>query len=266
MASHKLEFSDRWMFNRVMCDENVCVKMIRAVLGIEVGSIEYVNAEQSYEPGYESRGVRMDVVAKADGRVYDIEMQVAVEPELGRRMRYYQAILDTSELGKGQRYSCLPESYIVFLCLFDPYDFGSPVYRLDRCCQSEPSLDVGDGSHWLVLNASAWPEASDPELSDLLRYTATGWSDGALSCDIDRLVASYNQDQGWVRKVMWFEEELAYRCELEREQGIKQGIEQGASRYAALAKRLAEEDRTRDLIAAADDPALRDRLFAEFGL
>lgn len=65
---------------------------------------------------------------------------------------------------------------------------------------------------------------------------------------------------------MWFEEELAYRCELEREQGIKQGIEQGAARYAALAKRLAEEDRTRDLIAAADDPALRDRLFAEFGL
>ncbi len=266
MASHKLEFSDRWMFNRVMCDENVCVKMIRAVLGIEVESIEYVNAEQSYEPGYESRGVRMDVVAKADGRVYDIEMQVAVEPELGRRMRYYQAILDTSELGKGQRYSSLPESYIVFLCLFDPYDFGSPVYRLDRCCQSEPSLDVGDGSHWLVLNASAWPEASDPELSDLLRYTATGWSDGALSCDIDKLVDSYNRDQGWVRKVMWFEEELAYRCELEREQGIKQGIEQGASRYAALAKRLAEEDRTRDLIAAADDSALRDRLFAEFGL
>ena len=41
---------DRWMFNRVLCEEEVCRKVLRAALGIEVGEIAYLNAEQAKEP------------------------------------------------------------------------------------------------------------------------------------------------------------------------------------------------------------------------
>lgn len=208
----------------------------------------------------------MGVVARSDGRVYDIEMQVVAETNLGKRMRYYQAALDASELGPGQRFGELSESYIVFFCLFDPYGFGRPLYRLDRHCADEPTLRVGDESHRVVLNATAWLEASDAALGDLLRYVETGESTGSLSSAIDELVSSFNQDQGWVRKIMLLEEEVAYRCQLEREKGIEQGIEQGASCFAALAKRLVAEGRIEDIIAAADSPATREKLLVEFGL
>ena len=55
------------------------------------------------------RGVRLDVFARGDGRVYDIEMQVARERGLGRRMRYYQAAMDVGELGSGEDFAAQSE-------------------------------------------------------------------------------------------------------------------------------------------------------------
>lgn len=88
MPKRFLKFSDRWMFNRVLCEKEVCRKVLRAALGIEVGEITYLNAEQAKEPAAASRGVRMDVFAREGSRVFDIEMQVSPEDRIGRRMRY----------------------------------------------------------------------------------------------------------------------------------------------------------------------------------
>ena len=55
------------------------------------------------------RGVRLDVFARGDGRVYDIEMQVTRERDLGRRMRYYQAAMDVGELGSGEDFGAQSE-------------------------------------------------------------------------------------------------------------------------------------------------------------
>jgi len=108
MRSQNLTFSDRWMFNRVMCEEDVCRRVLRAILGFDIGRIEYLNAEQAIEPAAASRGVRMDVFAREGGKVYDIEMQVEREPSLGRRMRYYQAVIDAGELEPGCGFNMLP--------------------------------------------------------------------------------------------------------------------------------------------------------------
>ena len=121
MPKRNLKFTDRWMFNRVLCEEEVCRKVLRAALGIEVGEIAYLNAEQAKEPAAASRGVRMDVFAREGSRVLDIEMQVSPEDRIGRRMRYYQAAIDATELGPGEDYELLPESFVVFFCATDPF-------------------------------------------------------------------------------------------------------------------------------------------------
>ena len=119
MSQRSLKFSNRWMFNRVMCRKEVCARVLHAALGIQVGEIRYLNAEQAKEPTAASRGVRMDVFAKDDGRVYDVEMQLARETRIGRRMRYYQAAIDVTELGEGEDYELLPESFVIFICAAD---------------------------------------------------------------------------------------------------------------------------------------------------
>lgn len=155
MPKRFLKFSDRWMFNRVLCEEEVCRKVLRAALGIEVGEIAYLNAEQAKEPAAASRGVRMDVFAREGSRVFDIEMQVSPEGRIGRRMRYYQAAIDATELGPGEDYGLLPESFVVFFCATDPFRAGEAVYSIERVCLDAPELVAGDDSHWRVFNASA---------------------------------------------------------------------------------------------------------------
>lgn len=270
MEEVKLAFSNRWVFNRVMCHEEVCAQVIRAVLGIEVERIEYLNAEQVVEPGLDQRGIRMDVVAKEGGRVYDIEMQTANRSLLGRRMRYYQAALDTAELERGASFELLPESYIVFLCLFDAYGFGRAAYTIDRLCRQEPAANICDDSHWVVLNAQAWGESSETALGDLLRYTATGEVSGGLSRTIDALVASCNHDRKWVRRVITFEEDAAMQRRWAHEegfqQGLEQGIEQGEERFGALVVALLASSRASDVERASRDRPYRDQLFRELNL
>lgn len=258
----RLAFSNRWMFNRVMCQESICRQVIEAAFGLEVERIDYLNAEQAFEPGAETRGVRMDVVAKGDGRIYDIEMQVANRGSLGKRMRYYQSILDTTGLGRGEDYERLPKSFILFVCCVDPFGAGLPVYTLLRACLEVPSLDVDEGSCWKVLNARAWERADDPVIGDLLEYLQTGVADGALSREIDGLVGSYNEDWKWVSRVFTLEQEMA----LERRHAKEEGREEGMSRLAVLTAHLVREGRSDDVVRVSEDPAFRDRLFAEFGI
>lgn len=87
-----------------------------------------VSKEKSmvYHPEY--KGVRLDVYAKDENNTrYNIEMQVAKKPALGRRTRYYQSQMDMELLLSGQEYKELPNSYVIFICDFDPFGKGNTV-------------------------------------------------------------------------------------------------------------------------------------------
>lgn len=262
VAKGRVKFTNRWMFNRVLCNEKVCRNLICALLGIEVGRIDYLNAEQCYEPGGGSRGVRMDVVAKGDGRIYDLEMQVGLGLHMGRRLRYYQSAMDTGELAEGRKFGLLPESRIVFICVEDPFGRGQPVYTLERTCREEPDLDTGVDAFWHVMNASAWQRAESGPVRELLQYVITGNISGALSEEIDGLVDGYNKDWKWVNRAMMLDEEIEYRCRMATEQGI----EQGTALFGALAERLVRLGRADEISLAAHDKIARKRLLEEFGL
>ena len=262
MGERKLKFQDRWMFSRVLCEEEVCRKVLRAALGIEAGEIAYLNAEQCFEPLAAGRGVRLDVFARGDGRVYDIEMQVARERDLGRRMRYYQAAMDVGELGSGEDFGALPESYVLFFCRHDAYGKGEPAYVIERRCGAHPDLAVGDASPWVVLNASAWEASADPGLRDVLRYLRTGEAEGPLSSEIDALVGVFNEDREWVDRVLTYEQETEMRCRKAREEGR----EEGEARLAVLVGALLADGRSEDVAAAVEDKVRREELYAELGI
>lgn len=265
MRKKRLPFTNRWMFNRVVCNESVCRGLIKALLDIEVGKVDFLNAEQCLEPGPDSRGVRMDVVARTDGHVYDIEMQVGSEPHMGKRMRYIQAAMDAGESEKGGGYESLPESHIVFICVGDPFKRGLPIYTFNRTCGEAPDLGATDESHWHVLSAKAWESAPDGARA-VLQYVRTGRAADDLSREIDELVSRYNEDRKWVGRVLTFEQDTEMRCRWAEERGRKEGLEQGEDRTSRLAALLAEANRTEDIVRAASDRAYRDSLFAEFGL
>ena len=53
-------------------------------------------------PYYETKGVRLDVYIKDSDKVFDIELQNALDDNLPLRTRYYQSMVDSDNLLKGE--------------------------------------------------------------------------------------------------------------------------------------------------------------------
>ncbi len=264
MRDGMLEFKDAPMFARVMRDPEICKGVLERILGFEISRIEYLNAEQAFDPATDAKGIRLDVFAKADGRAFDIEIQVASEPALGRRMRYYQAAIDQACLERGAAYDDLSESYIILICDFDPYDFGLPAYHLERTCKEENAVKIDDRSHWLVLNASAWETDTDLGRAVLLNYVHTNAkADDGLIRRIDSSVSRANADHDWREDAVGFMT-LEHTHRVRINAATRRGREVEAARYFALVKALLDGGRSDDLRRAADDEAYRQALFDEF--
>lgn len=231
MRNGMLEIKDAPMFGRVMRNPDICKGVLERILGISVGHIEYLNTEQVFDPATDAKGVRMDVFAKDNNRVFNIEMQRADAVALGKRLRYYQASMDTAILDKGEDYDQLSESYVIFICMNDPCACSLPLYCFERTCKANPNAQIGDASHWIVVNASAWEQVEDASLAALLEYIFDGnVCEDDLVTKIDRAVLTVNADAIWRRNAMGFMTlEHHYRVQMRAatREGLEKGFEQG---------------------------------------
>ena len=137
---------------------------------------------------------------------------------------------------------------------------------IERRCGAHPDLAVGDASPWVVLNASAWEASADPGLRDVLRYLRTGEAEGPLSSEIDALVGVFNEDRGWVDRVLTYEQETKMRCRRARAEGREEGREEGEARLGALIGALLADGRSEDVAAAVEGKVRREELYAELGI
>ena len=110
------------------------------------------------------------VYTSDEKHVFDIEIQTSIPPDLGKRTRYYQSMMDSDNLLKGQNYNDLKESYVIFICLSDPFKLGLPVYTFRNICEENPSAELNDKSYKVFYNASAYEKETDKELFALLHY------------------------------------------------------------------------------------------------
>ena len=146
-----LVFKDNFMFGAVMTEEENCRLFLEMVLGFCIEKV-VVSREKSiaYHPEY--KGVRLDVFAKdSSQKCYNVEMQVARKPELGRRARYYRGQIDMELLLTGMGYEQLPDTYIIFICDFDPFEKQRYCYTFESRCMEE-DFPIADGSRVIFLN------------------------------------------------------------------------------------------------------------------
>ena len=264
--SRRIAFSNRYMFNRVMLNESICKGVIEAVLGIHPARVDYLNAEQALEVAPDSHGIRMDVYAESSGIVYDIEMQAHAQFALGKRFRYYQGAIDTSHLRRSQTYGELPESYIVFLCLHDPFCRSLPVYSFERSCKENADVNIDCGSHWRVLNASAWEEEGTEDLRNLLRYLQTGeTADDPLIRRIEAEVEAANEDARW-SDMVWSVTTIEENDRQQRIMQLREAREQGEQRVERLVSLLLDDNRIDDIRRQTNDVEYRNSLFEKYGI
>ena len=148
----ELTFIDDGMFQAVMHEPGISEKVIERLLHLKVEKIVYPELEKVIKPFYTTKGVRLDVYLKDDSRVIDIELQTYKQDSIGKRTRYYQSMIDIDSLMKGQDYSELLDSYVLFICNHDPFikdkqlGFGLPCYTFKNTCAENPSVPLDDKS------------------------------------------------------------------------------------------------------------------------
>ena len=225
----KIEFTNDFMFRRVMEDPKICKRMLEILLDIKIDHIENLTPEFTLQNVYNGRGVRLDVYLKDSTRVFDVEMQTSVKGDEGLRARYYQSEMDMKILKRGESYRKLKESYVIFLCTKDPFGEGLPIYTFKNLCIQDNSIKLDDRAFKYFFNASAADKIqNNKEVKDLLSYISTNVPQSAFTKEIEEEVEASSNDAEWRKGLMTFEMILEEKKEEGFAQGIEKGREEGA--------------------------------------
>ena len=223
-----LTFADHYIFEKVLQNPEICQELLERLLKIKIDHIEYPEIEKTISPYYETKGVRLDVYVKDSDKVFDIELQNACYEDLPLRTRFYQSMLDTDNLLKGQDYSELPSSFIIFICNYDPFNLNFPIYTFKSRCEENPEILLKDKTIKKFYNATAYKQEKDIAISAFLEYIFDQKTVDDFTSKIDSFVQNIKQQE--VNKKEYQTMNLHDRDNFLRgkKEGINEGILQGA--------------------------------------
>ena len=192
----ELTISDDFMFCKVMEYEPICKEFLEMLFNAKIEKITYLSSQNTVTTNSGAKTVRLDVLVKdKSGISYDIEMQVGNEYNIPKRMRYYQAVLDVAFLDKGYSYKTLNESFIIFICLFDPIGSNKAVYTFENICVEDKRIPLQDGAKKVILNAGAFKETGNEELQGFLQYVKTGKVTTAYTGRIEQMIQTVKRNE-----------------------------------------------------------------------
>ena len=212
--AEQLVFSDDFMFGAVMRDEEICRGALECLLGEKISQVEYSEPQKTIEPLYGPHGIRLDVYVEDDKTAYDVEIQNRDTKDLGKRTRYYQGLMDVDCLLRGEEYTKLKRSIIIFLCRFDPYKRGIPCYTIRRKCEQDEAVEIEDDAVVHVFNCRAYAREKNPELRAFLKYVMKNKAESDLTRRIENMVAKKKILEGWSYTAM---RQYLYELELKAE-------------------------------------------------
>ena len=228
MAQEYFDFTNDLIFRWVMEHEENCLAILRAILpDLKITAVKRRENEHpvNYLAFDDERGVRFDAIIEDDQeRFYDVEMQVANQPGLGKRVRYYQAQIDQETLKKGEDYDDLRESYVIFFCAFDPCGQDRRLYQFHYYEDVDRQLRLPTNSHVILINALGTQGQITPALAAVLDVM-NRWRNNRnpLAVSLVKEIDGYNRDKKRRRTLM----NLKMRLKDEWKLGLSEGLDQG---------------------------------------
>ena len=179
----KLNLSDYFLFNKVMQDEEILRLLLEKILKFPIKKVVLVQYQRVMEIDPGAHGIRLDVYANdSAGTRYSVEMQKRNEYNIGKRGRYYLSIMDLDQLEKGANYNQLKSTFIIFICLFDPFHRQRQKYTFERKCIEVDDLSLNDESRIVVLTNSD-DSNGDTDIEKFFRYIVSSTTETADSLD-----------------------------------------------------------------------------------
>ena len=170
----------------------------------------------------------MDVyVQEPNGqRVFDIEIQSVITKEEALRARYYQGMLDLDNLLKGSDYVELPQTYIIFLCMNDPFNLNLPVYEPHSYIDPNNQHPYDDKTRKIFYNVSRYQDVDDPRIKDFLQYLKNKTPTNDFTRRLDQMVEELKTiEMGFTDYIAARQKEFDWFRQ-GKEQGFETGLQQ----------------------------------------
>lgn len=235
----EMTLADDFMFCKVMENEAIAKEFIEELLGNKVATITCLRIQESYKDNSTGHGVRFDVRFIGDDIIYNIEMQQSMldrksdqdeQRNLFRRTRYYHANLATQALPEGEDYGALPDSYVIFVCKFDPFGKGYAKYDIKPYNETLGCV-YPSGERTILLNAYFTDKNVSSGIKDFLGLVR----DGEYECDSPTLlfykvveeIKKVRQDPKVRREFMSYYEHVRLERAAARAEGREEGRAEG---------------------------------------
>ena len=223
-----LTIADDFMFCKVMQNEKLCKQLLEILLHIKISKLKFQEPQKNIKITSESRGIRLDVYVKDSNRIFDIEIQTTDKKNLELRTRYYQGVMDIDELEQGRKFNELKESYIIFICMFDPFGDNLPIYTVKQIFDENEKHVFDDKTHKIFYNAKAFDKInSDLEIKAFLEYLCKNQVTTDFTASLDAAVNKNKGNQQWRKEYMTLAYNMAVAVDEARNEGISLGITQG---------------------------------------
>ena len=241
----ELTIQDNFLFQKVMQNKRICKHLIELILQIKIKEISFPETEKTMGTRYDRKSIRLDVYVEDEtGRVFDIEMQCTDghDDALAKRTRYYQGSIDMDLLEKGHMYEELKPTFIIFICTFDPFHQGLPIYTFRNRCIEQEGLELGDQTTKLFLNCKGNTDSIDPDVAAFLRYVDGNSAEGAFVKQIDNELIHVKRHDETRREYMTLAMEMERMKKIVSQEARAEGKAEGRLEGAAeMSKTIAKE-------------------------
>ena len=236
------------MFAEVMRRKDLCIGLLETIFeGRRIRDIVYEDGLSpeaqkyiAFNPG--NKSIRLDVYFEDGDTVYDIEIQKADKGNLPKRTRMYSSMMDANMLDKGLEYEELKDSYVIFICMFDPFEKGLARYTFRSICEEAEGLPLGDGRCIMFLNTKGSIGELGKDMDAFFEYLngevasiGTGKDSGSEFVEmVDNYVLDINGDEDWRQGYMKYELNLIEKYKEGMASGEARGISIGEARGVSI--------------------------------
>ena len=226
---HDATIQNNFVFGKTMeLYPDLCRRLLELILNTTIKEISYPEREKTIEARTDSKGIRLDVYVEEKGtnRSFDVEMQIANSDNIDKRMRYYQGLIDMDKLKRGQHYSKLGKSVIIFICPFDRFEYGLHFYSFSERCDQNPNIKLNHGATKIFLSTKGTVDDVSPDILAFLNYVDSGIVSGKFVEELDVAVNSVKSNEKARHDFMTLQMALLE----ERMEGELQGEQRGRAK------------------------------------
>ena len=232
-----LDMMDAFLFEKTTASVENAVTISKVIIkratGFDVKNIVVETEKQIPGTNINKRGVRLDVYLTEEDkkvgrdilRLFDIEPNNYYEPDLPRRSRFYQSLIDSQLLPANTPFRKLPDIFMIWILPYDPFGDGRMIYTVKNMVAENNQIVYNDGSTKLFLYTKG-TKGGSKELKDLLTYFDNTTLTNAVDSDllrIQKIVDSVKADFKERERYMTYEEILYYEKRDSHEAGYQAG-------------------------------------------